>query len=69
MPEESSGPYVPPMTSSSPPQQVGDRTRGRNTTRSQWNWNHGGGDGVQRTRFEGKVKDLKRHTYDISAGG
>ena len=69
MPEEPCGHYAPPTTSSSPPQQVGDRTRGRNTTRSQRNRNRGGGDGVHRTRFEGKVDDLKRHTYDVGAGG
>ena len=69
MPEESSGPYAPPTTSSSPPQQVDDRTRGRNTTRSQRNRNRGGGDGVHRMRFEGKVDDLKQHTYDVGAGG
>ena len=69
MPEEPSGPYAPPTTSSSPTHQVGDRTRGRNTTRSQLNRNRGGGDSVYRTRFEGKVDDLKRHTYDIGAGG
>ena len=69
MPEEPSGPYASPTTSSSPPQQVGNRTRGRSTTRSQRNRNRGGGDGVHRTRFEGKVDDLKRHTYDVGAGG
>ena len=69
MPEEPSGPYAPPMTSSSTPQQVGDWTRGRNTTRSQRNRNRGGGDGVHRTRFEGKVDDLKRHAHDVGAGG
>ena len=69
MPEESSGPYAPPMTSSSPPQQVGDRMRGRNTTRSQRNRNRGGGDSVRQTRFEGKVDDLKRHMYDVGVGG
>ena len=67
MPEEPSGPYAPPTTSSSPPQQVGDWTRGRNTTRSQRNRNRGC-DGVHRTRFERKVDDLKRHTYDFGAG-
>ena len=69
MPEESSGPYAPLMTSSSPPQQVDNWTRGRNTTRSQRNRNRGGGDGVHRTRFEGKVDDLKQHTYDVGVGG